>query len=190
MLSWKFFGTVKALWHVFNWCKQSWCQEDTYISCWEDDHVPKQEKWLETLVSELNSGDYVYIGMLTKSSYPVEKYNEEYWRIGYKYIPSEFIHNYKNHPRWSEHVMPFEKWKYTDGGMYFSRFDLLQRINDKIGQFTNAPEDELYQRQSHGIEHGEVGFPSRVFDAGLRFKGLPSERRWKDSFIKYLDAET
>lgn len=178
-------GTVRSLWLIWNKIlEQNWNVK--YISTWEDDIVPKHDNWYKVLKNYIDSTDkdYYYIGMLTK--HKNDTTNKKYWEKGYKFLTDAEIKNIRKKKHWTEEFFKLEDWKWTDGGLYFTTFHKLCTIESKIGRFNKSPENEVYVRQKHGIEDGEVGFPSRLNQFGLAFFGLPCDKNWNDSFVSYL----
>ena len=62
--------------------------------------------------------------------------------------------------------------RWVDGGMYFMRYETLKKMEDLYGCFTRASQNEKYQHRKHGIEYGEIEFPTRLHVLGFKFKGL------------------
>lgn len=174
-------GTVSAMYFVWKYLEKNNinCK---YFATWEDDIIPKHINWYNMCISKLI--EYTYVGMLTKSNYPVEKYNDKFWKLGYKFIPKE-KEKYIVIP--SQKYFKYHQMKWTDGGFYFLKFESLKIIETKIGKFTKANVNERYNHTTHGIELGEVGFPTTLSLNGFNFFGFPSDRSWEHSFVEYLD---
>jgi hypothetical protein len=62
--------------------------------------------------------------------------------------------------------------KWTDGGYYFSKYNNLETIENKIGCFHKGNKDTKYDHLTDGIILGEVGFPSELFHNGFEYIGL------------------
>ena len=65
------------------------------------------------------------------------------------------------------HLKTPEVW--TDGGFYFSTVERLKIIENKIGIFHKGNINTKYSNLLDGISLGEVGFPTLLFHAGLKF---------------------
>ena len=155
-------GTVAAMWKSWNDFLKNANIFSQYICTWEDDIIFKQEYWLDDVLGKMYSNDYDYIGMITKSS---DGHNSKYWSMGYKQT---------NRGTW------------TDGGMYFTKYEKLKEFENKIGVFTKANLSEVYHKGIHGIDFGEVGFPTELYNNEFTFFGLPCYRDWEESFVDYL----
>lgn len=148
-------GTVAALWdswkHILQdkiTAKYVVCTEDDWLhSAWDD------REWV------LEQG-YFCVGMMggCGSGY------------GYKTILPEYFQSQNSIPYASKfngrliHMM--------DGGLYFIKYESLEKIEARIGSFTKAPSNEAYDHSLHGILYGEVGFPGEMWEAGMRFYGM------------------
>ncbi len=65
--------------------------------------------------------------------------------------------------------------RWTDGGCYMLKFSSLKRIENVIGCFTKAPKVEIVDRNGygeHGIQYGEVGFPTELHSKGFKFRAF------------------
>jgi hypothetical protein len=168
-------GTVGALWDIYKYLENA--KITSYIiGVWEDDAIFKQKYWFDKVESLLLKG-YIYVGSLHETHNI--KNQELYSKVNYKYNPSQVIvsvPNFKNNEViWVEDP-------------YILFFKNLKLIEDKIGCFTLAPKNKLYQYWEDGIVNGEVGFPTRlVNEGGFKIYGIPASRRMDDSFILFLD---
>lgn len=173
-------GTVASMWFLWKELEKQNITSD-YFATWEADIVPKNKKWFDICKQSLNDGN-IYVGMLTKSGYPFVKYNDEFVKKGYKYFP--FYSKKIKIP--SQKFYSYKQMHWTDGGFYFMKFDSLKIIENKIGCFTKANLNEKYDHTIHGIELGEVGFPTELWLNNFKFKGFESNRNWDESFVEYL----
>lgn len=146
-------GTVASLWD--SWKKiLSGKITSKYVITVEDDWVFSNFPKRESLLDE----GYIYSGMFSHIA-------GEYLKEGIKgNVKRRFGHHFdflgSNDPVW------------TDGGLYFLKYDSLKEIENAIGPFTNANPNEAYDHTLHGIIHGEVGFPARLMHAGFKFRAM------------------
>lgn len=62
---------------------------------------------------------------------------------------------------------------WTDGGYYMSNYTKLDAIFKKVGCFHKGDTKTKYDHQIDGIDLGEVGFPTLIYNAGFKFIGIP-----------------
>ena len=76
-----------------------------------------------------------------------------------------------------------EVW--TDGGYYFTTVDRLKKMENKIGIFHKGNQNEKYVNLIDGIDFGEVGFPTLLYHADLKFNCLLRSKyfnnEWNDN---------
>jgi len=162
-------GTVAALWDVWKDVVEGNFTSN-YVLCLEDDWAfsnwPEREGLLE-------NGN-IYSGMV---SHPTQEVLDNHVK---RQVPGRFgAHNPALRGQYTE---------WTDGGLYLLKYNSLREIESKIGHFTKAPVNEEYDHSSHGIEYGEVGFPTELKKAGYKFeayvgglKGGVCESTWSPS---------
>lgn len=146
---------VGSLWDTWKWI------ETNSITCgyimameqdWLFNHWPHREK-------HIRDNGLIYSGMFsTIGSIGTDDYYKSAVEQGYK----------------TEGGWDSEKRRWTDGGLYFLKYKALKEIEDKIGIFTEAPLNEEITLENdgyhnHGIKHGELGFPTRLWKAGFKF---------------------
>jgi hypothetical protein len=176
-------GTIKALYTAYKWLLTQNISDDTLIGMWEDDWCFNSPDWLNVILPKLENN--IYVGALYTD-------NQEFLSLGYKYLSKHndvSFHTYDNTitlsvPDYNGFIEQ-KKYKWTDGSPYIFKFKNLKLIEQKIGKFTLAPDDERYQHGKHGIYHGEVGFPTRLSVAGFKFFGFDNR-----IYIKPLIQET
>jgi hypothetical protein len=85
-----------------------------------------------------------------------------------------------------------DKEKYIDDKLYrwcedpyITTKNNLDEMIDKLDNLTLAPENELYKHIEHGINYGEVGFPTRLYLNKFKFIGI-----FKKNIIKDLDIQS
>lgn len=143
-------GTIAALWMCYNYLKNK--AKEGYISHFEEDFGPINNKWLSDSISLLGSDNYIYIG---ESNIGRIKQSDDDERL------SHFI--YENATRLGSP----EVW--TDGGYYFSTMNNLKLIDEKIGCFHKGDQNTKYINLVDGIDIGEVGFPTLLYHNDFKF---------------------
>jgi len=135
--------------------------QSKFFGTFEDDCIIKKDYILDIVDTELQK-DNIFVGSLHTK-------NPEILTVGHKsYNKSEWFSNrivpwvYGIHPK-------HYKWCEDPYIMYFEN---LSKIEKTIGIFTLAPLNEKYDKGDHGINYGEVGFPTRLNIAGFKFTGL------------------
>ena len=144
-------GTIAALWEVHKFLKG----KEGYVAHFEEDFGPLNNKWYVDSINILNNTDAIYVGESTTGN--INKGNYDGRLYGYKY---------KNVPRLGDP----EVW--SDGGYYFSNLKNLEIIENKIGIFHKGDKNTKYTNLIDGISLGEVGFPTLLYHAKLKFKVL------------------
>jgi hypothetical protein len=81
--------------------------------------------------------------------------------------------------------------KWIDGALYITTIEKLKNIKKKLVELTLAPENEKYTHCEHGINYGEVGFPTRLSINGFKFFGIshdmPHYLKNKNIYFQYLN---
>lgn len=172
-------GTVRALSHVHKYLTTNNI-ETKYVSVWEDDACPHLKYFLDEASLYLSNG-YCFVGSL----YKPERYCKFIDATGKELAGKKTLddpHNKRNVP----YVPGFKNEEmFWCEDPYITTIEKLNLIKETIGEFTTAPPDEPYHYFNHGINQGEVGFPTRLYNKGLDFYGLP-----KDELIKLLNTRT
>ena len=167
-------GTVKSMWNVYKEYFEKSSIQTIYLGTWEDDYMIKNDYWLDDIIPLLQF-DYIFIGSLWEEDGFVKFFD------GYKEIHPDFY----NKPRkvaWLPNIdQSVYRWCEDP---YILQYDSLKKIEDAIGVFTTAPSDERYDYISHGINQGEIGFPTRLTLAGFKFKGLNKDKWIQDLNMK------
>lgn len=148
-------GTVAAMHHLFQHLHKT--QPDAYLAFFEEDFTAKNKDWFNDCKKYLPGNYYIGEGTIQNienNDLCQVKVCDTRYMVGYKFIKS-FIN---------------EVW--TDGGFYFSTLSNFKKIYDKIGIFHKGDQKTKYNHGNDGIDLGEVGFPSAVFNNGMKFAGL------------------
>tara|TARA_B110001450_G_C17635506_1_gene487001 strand:- start:5 stop:754 length:750 start_codon:yes stop_codon:yes gene_type:complete len=144
-------GTIASLWYVHNLLKG----KEGYIAHFEEDFGPNNIKWYEDSVNILKKDKLIYLG--ESNSGKIKRGNDDGRLTG---------HLFEGHKRLGNP----EVW--TDGGYYFSTLKNLQIMEEKIGIFHKGDKNKKYETYLDGITLGEVGFPTLLYHANLKFKVL------------------
>lgn len=176
-------GTVQTMYQTYKYLIQNKITTK-YIGVWEDDCIFKNENILDEVQVYLDKG-CIYVG--------------SYWDCedGYA-LPLNINGGVKrlipNKPNrivpWvtNSHIIPHsndstfisdDKYLWCEDP-YITTMDNLKLIDKKMGCFTLAPLDQIYTHCEHGINYGEVGFPTRLHLNGFTFFGLLKRRYFMD----------
>ena len=163
-------GTIKSLWDMYNSTKQNNITSEL-ISIWEDDQgFNPKSNWLNISIEKLNKGN-IMVGSLWSM-------NPSRTKKAWGYSKKENVKRIRKstYPKYIK-VPGFDKDKviWFDGNVYIFYYTNLHKIEQSIGVFTLAPETERYTYIHHGIQHGELGFPTRVCNSGLTIDTIPME---------------
>tara|TARA_B100000902_G_scaffold15849_1_gene19025 strand:+ start:1037 stop:1774 length:738 start_codon:yes stop_codon:yes gene_type:complete len=152
-------GTIAALWNAYKLLKG----KEGYLAHFEEDFGPLNTKWYKESIKLLDNNT-IYIGESN-----IGRIKKETNR-GNK-PPNQLIG-----------LIP-EVW--TDGGYYFSTLDRLEKIEEKIGIFHKGDQNKKYTNLIDGIDLGEVGFPTLLYHADLKFNCLLRSKyfnnEWNDN---------
>ena len=167
-------GTVKSMWNVYKYLTQN-SISSKYFTTFEDDVLYADDFKLEPYVNKYLDNGYIFVGALYINNKNDKDYNDDMIKNGYKYMQKPY--NKKRH-------VPFVKgfknseliWCEDPYIMYFKN---LKIIEDNVGKFTLAP-NTRYDYAEHGINYGEVGFPTRLYNNGMRFFGIQKKYILKD----------
>jgi hypothetical protein len=184
-------GTVKALYNAYKYLEG---MNYEYMGCWEDDTI-FQDDFLDK-VSVYLKNDYDMVGSLwtCEDGYDNEEVKTRGVKLG-KYMKLErlvphlrYKHILENNN--SNELIPIDMYIWFDGSCYITTQDKLNRIYDKLSVFTLAPSDERYNYIEHGINYGEVGFPTRMCYHGFNIFGIDRKSllnvlNTKDYTVKY-----
>ena len=139
-------GTIQGLDNTYHFVKEKgW--EDSYIMFFEEDFYTINFDILQDSIQLLTS-NIIYVGENTNGKVKIET-NRENARVK---------------------VAELEVW--TDVGFYFSSFQNFETIEKTIGVFHIGNKTQRYTHAIDGIDFGEVGFPTRLYHAGLRFTSV------------------
>jgi hypothetical protein len=172
---WNTGGTVQTLYYTYKYLieKEISCK---YIGVWEDDALFKNNYFLDSVEEYLKNG-YIFVGSL----WPGNCKTASYTNGVKKYLPPynkrtgicPFCRHYNIYPNTSDSTLLHDSLYVWCEDPYITTLDNLKKISEKLGHFTLAPENEKYTHCSHGINYGEVGFPTRLFLNDFKFYGLP-----------------
>ena len=143
-------GTILGLWLVYQCVKEKYNKENPYVCMFEEDYGPQDTRWYHKSL-ELLTNDIIYIGETTTGN--IKQGNTDGRLVGRQHQGGHMFGN--------------ETW--TDGGYYFTTLDKLKTMEDKIGIFAKGNPNTKYTNQIDGINYGEVGFPTQLYNSGLRF---------------------
>jgi len=145
-------GTIAALWYTYTFLSSN--NKEGYVSHMEEDFGPKNSNWYNMANKKLTD-NIIYVG---ESNMGRIKRRNDNGRINSPL--------FRNQPRLGNP----EVW--TDGGFYFSTVEKLKIIENKIGIFHKGNVNTKFDHILDGISIGEVGFPTLLTHAGLRFDVL------------------
>tara|TARA_Y100000004_G_C8841522_1_gene380721 strand:- start:102 stop:860 length:759 start_codon:yes stop_codon:yes gene_type:complete len=167
-------GTVRAMWELYKLLEKE-NVTSKYFCTTEDDFICT--KPVESFQPYFDKG-MTWIGSYWfEDSHKDEK---EYEKTGIKKMSTNYAPFLQcSYP---EERLPMYRWTEDP---YIMPFENLKKIEDAIGIFTLAPEQEHFLHGRHGVFFGEVGFPSRAYMAGLRYRGL----RFSEYF-KFLNKDS
>jgi len=156
-------GTILGLWMTHNYAKG--LGKKSYVAHFEEDFYPLGDWFWEArrLLSEEN----VYIG---ESIVGRPRRSDRAIESDGRYQTPDSLGD------------P-EVW--ADGGFYFSNTEKLSLIEDEIGIFHKGDPNTKYDRVVDGINIGEVGFPTLIYHAGLRFDALHRKDFFSYDYYKY-----
>lgn len=157
--SWNWGGTINGLWIAYNYCKNKYNDDNVYIGFFEEDFGPRNIRWYNDALKKLNNANNKNIYVGESNAGRLKTKNDDLRLTAKCYENSKRLGN------------P-EVW--TDGGFYFSSLFKLKQIEDKIGVFHKGnPEDSRKENYIlHGIDLGEVGFPTELHHNGFNFDCL------------------
>lgn len=148
-------GTIAALHLLFQHLHKNY--PDSHLAFFEEDFYPTNDNWLNDSIKYLK--DYYYLGEGNIQSID----NPDLCQI--KVCDSRYMIKYK-------FIKLFQNEAWTDGGYYFSTLSKLKKIHDTIGIFHKGDQTTKYNHGNDGIDMGEVGFPTQLFNHKLKFSGL------------------
>ena len=178
-------GTVKSLYDIYKYLNNKNIKYD-YIACCEDDYCFKNFEFLDYAIEYLNK-DYILVGSLWGEQIKEKDgiKNGELLAADANILPYlECRHIYINTETPNEPI-PLTDYKWCEDP-YITTYKNLQLIESKLKKFTLAPENEVYNYLEHGINYGEVGFPSRLAINNFKFIGIKKEKLLQDLNIKKL----
>ena len=188
---WNTGGTTQTMFKLLEYMLENKIKTK-YIGIWEDDSIFKNNYLLDK-VEEFLDNDNIIVGcQVYENRQDIEYIN------GTKVFKSEWCnklqtwrkcpwckekHIYLNNS--NENLIDDKLIKWIDGALYLTTLENLLKIKEKIIKFTLAPENDRYSHIEHGINYGEVGFPTRLHLNGFNFIGLP----YNDNF-KHLNTNS
>jgi hypothetical protein len=146
-------GTIVGLWMTYNYGKVN--NLNAYIAHFEEDFGPGNNKWLIDSIKLLDDNTY----QVGESNIGRIKRENDDNRI-------KDSNSYQNSVRLGNP----EVW--SDGGYYFSTIAKLKIVESKIGIFHKGDPLVRYNYIKDGIDLGEVGYPTLLYHANLKFKVL------------------
>lgn len=152
---------VGSLWDTWKYLEQNNISFG-YIFAMEDDWC--YNHWDER-ANIVDTEDIIYLGMFSSISFkePQASPYRDWVRQGYKEAPNDEGY-------WVKPWTPTRKW--TDGGLYFLKRNSLKEIENKIGCFHKAPKNKPFTYGDHGIDYGEMGFPTELHANGFNFRAF------------------
>lgn len=178
-------GTVKSMWNVYKNLLQKESIVGEYFGTWEDDFIFSSPTYINDIKDYLD--DYLFVGSLWEDMWFLDC-PEEFTKKGKK----NFAKNLGNsphkfpgcNPTYEQDQEQLENYYWCEDP-YVMKYENLEKIESLIGQFTLAPTEEKYSHCRHGIFFGEVGFPSRLYNAGGNFFGIKFEKSYE-----FLNSES
>ena len=143
-------GTIAALYTFYKSLNNN-----SYIAFFEDDFYPTHPDWL--FDAEFYLSNNLYIGEGT------DKLDGTFCKIKIKFDRKSKRPNF---------VKLFQKEAWTDSGFYFSTTNKLKEIENNIGIFHKGDQNNPYDNELDGVDLGEVGFPTQLYNKQLPFTGL------------------
>ena len=177
-------GTIVGLWMAYQYGKQNY--EDAYITHFEEDFLPHNVNWFRDIKELFDSNtNNIYIGE-SNYQHPIYKnqgiikhaQNYRGQRQHCKAIQDKLgditSHacgkNINNCRTCGGLIYGHQVW--TDGGLYFSNINRLSLVEKVIGIFHKGDQNTKWDHVFDGIELGEVGFPTLLFNNGFTFSSL------------------
>ena len=188
---WNSGGTIQTMSKLLDYIIQNKITTK-YIGIWEDDSFFKSFFILDEIKKHLDN-DNIIVGCQV-----LEDRCDILYINGTKIFKPEWCnklqswrqcpwckekHIYLNNN--NENLIDDKLIKWIDGALYLTTLDNLLKIKEKLIKFTLAPEDEKYTHIEHGINYGEVGFPTRLYINGFNFIGLSY-----NDYFKHLNTNS
>jgi len=151
-------GTIGALWDGWRYLKSNGITAQ-YVMVSEDDWISNSWPLRERLLDE----GFICVGHQLGT---VDDTHLLFMRNGYRSCPIGTRST--TGTDWFEAKYKPDKWVWMDGGFYFFKYEGLQQIEDKIGPFTKAPQDQPYCWQRDGVGYGELCFPWELHYNGFK----------------------
>ena len=188
---WNTGGTIKSMEKTLEFVIDNNITSN-YIGIFEDDSFFNKEYIFDT-IDLLFEKNIDIVGCQVKEGRPDISYEngykvfkKEYWdnKLNSRQCPwIKEKHIYLNNS--GENLIHDKNIKWIDGAVYITTIDKLVEIKKKLHKLTLAPENKQYTHIEHGINYGEVGFPTRLFINGFKFYGLKHNGEEKD-YYKYI----
>lgn len=181
-------GTVQTMYLMYKYIINNNINTK-FIGVWEDDFIFKNNYILDK-VEEYLKKDYIFVGSYweCEDGFMIDnKYDggikKLKTRSSKRVVPwCRNYHIYENNK--NNNLIPNDDYIWCEDP-YITTLENLKKIEKKIGKFTLAPLTEKYTHCEHGINYGEVGFPTRLFKNGFKFYGL-----LKSKYFKFLNQNT
>jgi len=154
-------GTISALWRTYEAMQDAICHDDERVAHFEEDFGPNDDTWYAA-AGALLKDNIIYVGESNNGR--IKMGNDDQRLTG---------RGFSGTPRLG---MP-EVW--TDGGFYFSTMGRLREIASRVGIFHKGNQETKYSNVIDGISLGEVGFPTLLFHAGMKFAVLPRDAHFR-----------
>lgn len=147
-------GTIAALWHTWKEFVEKLGQSEVVTVHFEEDFHAKNLSWVYAADRKLiHNISYVGDFVQSQQTTSVAEYK-------------------KTTARKRSRIKVHEEEVWTDGGYYYSTKSRLAEMERVVGIFHKGDTSTRYNHQVDGIDYGEVGFPTSLWHAGLRFTSL------------------
>ena len=167
-------GTVSCLYDCYKYLELN---SITYkfIGCFEDDVIFKDKYFLEPVKKYLNEGN-IFVGSLWgRDKDGVKNYIEEKPKKN-RLVPWLKEKNIYPDKEYSNKLIDIKKYIWCEDP-YITTYENLKKIECKFNsRFNLAPINEKYSHDEHGINYGEVGFPTRLSLNGFKFIGIDKNK--------------
>ena len=182
-------GTIAGLWYIYLYCSKLNDLNNIYIAHFEEDFTPINDEWHEFSKELLDKNDiYSFIGETNTENpynnklgvikYATNTKGQTYWNNIFSTLKpnNDYIcgckgmYDIKCRGKCKGIINHLKVW--SDGGFYFTTYNKLKVIDDRIGIFHKGDINKNWDHVIDGVELGEVGFPTLLFYHGLQFGTL------------------
>lgn len=143
-------GTIAALWHLWKDIIKVNILNAKHVVHMEEDIEIFNFNWYSMALNSLK--DFIYVGETTLECGAFKQTSSRGQSGGNKTRVK---------------LSDIETW--SDGGFYFTSPDRLKIMEEKIGIFHKGDNTSKWDHHVDGIDLGEVGFPTLLFNSGLKF---------------------